>query len=121
MTRWLVPLKRWEQVRQVIPAEYFLELSQSDLSQNPDSVAKQVGGLVGLTAGQQRGARDFLGRHRPESTGATDDTTALRIEDLNWSAGEKAFFFSRCFDRAVGLGYIVSRKQKAASTVPTTR
>jgi len=105
-TQWRNCMNHWNLVKSTI--EHHLEVDQFDVLNQPDDVATRLTGFLGLTDEQQSILVDAFTADRPEQT--RKQSSALDLQNVNWSSAQKNFFEEHCADVLHQWNYSVDNR-----------
>ena len=107
---WAGAMQNWAAVRGQLPG-HAMEIDQLALANSPKTVAINVAAFAGLNYMQARRFAEVLSAARPEQTGAAQ-STVVDIDDLDWSAAERATFDALCAPLMDKFGYATNENYR---------
>ncbi len=101
--QWSGCMTVWGQVKPTL--RRVLEIDQIDMICQPERVAAELAGFLGLSAEQQSHLTERYTRGRPKQRRAARESVALDINTLDWSSAQKACFRLHCAANLDQWGY----------------
>lgn len=102
---WAANMAAWRRVRQTLDNDRYVEIDQQEILLRPDDCANRIVNLLGCEEAAVQALSFALRTSRSQEFVEGSRTARFSMETIDWTAGQKETFLSKCAAEMKAFGY----------------